>query len=63
MSELKPCPFCGGNVLTCDQDEDTGDFFVGCACGVQGPPSSSDIEADAEWNCRRPEPPAPRAGG
>lgn len=64
MSELKPCPFCGGvDKLVYDA---TG-YFVCNSCGAFGPDKGNNYEEEAEvklkaaelWNTRAhiPEPP------
>ena len=57
MSELKPCPFCGGeNVETSYKDTFSGDFRRGvyCAdcCGGIYPYYNTEAEAIAAWNTR-----------
>lgn len=50
--ELKPCPFCGGNNLSIENDDYTGEFLVLCAkCG---PACLDKYKADsiALWNQR-----------
>ncbi len=61
-SELKPCPFCGGQKIT----PFTGDGAEGigrCAtfcdwCNAEGPHCDTEAEAIAAWN-QRPEPATP----
>ncbi|MBS6941229.1 MAG: Lar family restriction alleviation protein [Slackia piriformis] len=64
IEELKPCPFCGGEItLTCSDGD--GAFYIRCSkCGASTGHVSSRkgvVEAESEaverWN-RRAEPPA-----
>lgn len=53
MTDLKPCPFCGGYNTFFDEEFYT--VFVYCAaCGAKGPPSlGNDInETTKKWNNR-----------
>lgn len=57
MTELKPCPFCGGeNVETSYKDTFSGDFRRGvyCAdcCGGIYPYYDTEAEAISAWNTR-----------
>ena len=52
--ELKPCPFCGGNVQKVKSSGRWG-WFVSCACAAVGPSADSRDEAIRAWN-RRLEP-------
>ena len=50
MSELKPCPFCGGEAETWDG---AGPWHVVCTeCGTIGSPCLSEAEAITAWNSR-----------
>lgn len=53
QSELKPCPFCGGDAYI---DDDTMGHSVVCCknieCRAQGPFRPTDDEAIAAWNTR-----------
>lgn len=50
MSELKPCPFCGGEADTWDG---AGPWHVVCTkCGTVGSPCLTEAEAIAAWNTR-----------
>lgn len=51
MSELKPCPFCGGTVNEHDYLSDK--HIRWCwHCGCSGPPKETALEAGAAWNRR-----------
>jgi Lar family restriction alleviation protein len=60
MTELKPCPFCGGKAtLRSDfgYKEGCQTAWVRCTCGADGPISDScagetETEAIAAWNRR-----------
>lgn len=51
ISNLKPCPFCGGNAKMCDNG--IGDSYVCCTC-CGATSSDIDCESDAHaakrWN-------------
>ena len=50
MSELLPCPFCGGEAETWDG---AGPWHVVCTeCGTIGSPCLSEAEAIEAWNSR-----------
>jgi hypothetical protein len=51
MSELKPCPFCGGYHVT---NEGVTNKSIHCVdCGSYGPePAYDAIEIDVDWNTR-----------
>ena len=57
MSELKPCPFCGGEAILLEDWKD-GNFIVGCANNdyivrLSGIPSFDNAEqAVKAWNTR-----------
>jgi hypothetical protein len=49
MSELKPCPFCGGAAYQCGHNGDT----IACVeCGGGTGPCSDAPSAVVSWNCR-----------
>lgn len=50
MSELKLCPFCGGNIQS--YDEMHGGWQINCWCGAAGPDGKTPEEAAAAWNKR-----------
>lgn len=52
--ELKPCPFCGGNMQKVKSSGRWG-WFVSCACAAVGPSADSREGAIEAWN-RRSEP-------
>ena len=60
MTELKPCPFCGGKAELLIQSETDGTWCVECSeCGASGPggPTAgawSEQEAIDDWNERNP---------
>ena len=63
MSDLKPCPFCGGEAkswATPAEDHETGDiyslYFVQCSqCQNKTSYSKESEWAEADWNRRTPE--------
>ena len=59
MSELKPCPFCGGDYLAigCYPNIDEPECFtVECAiCGARGSEEHTEAEAIDAWNTRAVE--------
>ncbi len=62
MSELKPCPFCGGKEIGHRHSNKTGIGYVCMTCETTGPFIYGDAEyeepwAEAEeaWNTRAPE--------
>lgn len=60
MSELKPCPFCGGKGYLCQiPSASGGDRYIWIAkcstddgCGVEFPGTSRKVDAIKEWNRR-----------
>lgn len=57
MSELKCCPFCGGEAKVCDDIEYTvGGYYVECKdCHIQTPSKIKGKEAVIKyWNTRKP---------
>ena len=52
MSDLKPCPFCGGGAAAQALVNFDGYHFVGCECGAEGPASPSADDARSLWNTR-----------
>ena len=55
MSELKPCPFCGGEAHVMAQHWDDGShvWWVECrACGAEGKRCDDGLEAIDAWNMR-----------
>ena len=56
MSELKPCPFCGGNAQELRAVGDCGELFsVLCECGCETDYHESDWSALNQWNKRQAE--------
>ena len=59
MTELKPCPFCGGEPKMCqmyDRDYCMPAWYVYCpACGAMMENSFSEQDAAAVWNRRKEE--------
>ena len=59
MTELKPCPFCGGMPemrKIYDRDYCLDAWYVGCpACGAMMENSFSEQDAAAVWNRRKEE--------
>jgi len=52
MTDLKPCPFCGGVDFVCSSNG-MYNYFVSCdGCGVEGPASVDDDSAMTEWDIR-----------
>lgn len=51
MEKLKPCPFCGSELIEC-YEEKCGPFYCICACGVCGPDGETEQEAIDAWNMR-----------
>lgn len=52
MTELKPCPFCGGTSATIKPVWKTY-YFVAChRCKAGGPVMKTEAEAADEWNRR-----------
>jgi len=62
MSELKPCPFCGGDGLDFDSypstqfwnDPEATVTHVWCECGGAGPVGPDREGAVSQWNTRTP---------
>ena len=55
MSELKPCPFCGGEARPMAQHWDDGShvWWVECrVCGADAKRCDDGLEAIAAWNAR-----------
>lgn len=52
MSDLKPCPFCGGRNQRVKSSGRWG-YFVSCACCAVGPSAQSREDAIAAWNTRK----------
>jgi Lar family restriction alleviation protein len=55
VSELKPCPFCGGEALMESMDAENGlpQYFVACrCCACEGPWEKSPAGASRLWNMR-----------
>ena len=52
MSELKPCPFCGGEAMLFAPRHHGAPREVMCDCGARGALSYSKAEAIAAWNRR-----------
>lgn len=53
MSELKPCPFCGGGKRQRQGDPWEGFFIVCLDCAAAGPREDSIEAAISSWNTRR----------
>lgn len=53
-TELKPCPFCGGNVQKVKSSGRWG-WFVSCECAAVGPSADDKGRAIAAWNTRAEE--------
>ena len=53
-TELKACPFCGGQAVACEADvEGETLYLVSCEeCGVSTPCSDDPVEMTALWNKR-----------
>jgi len=54
MSELTPCPFCGGEA-SLNQEHKSKRWFIGCeGCEVETPSYREDMKAEAikAWNQR-----------
>lgn len=52
MTELKPCPFCGGPAVLVRDEPTEGFCFVECGwCGAHGP-NTDEQHAIADWNRR-----------
>jgi Lar family restriction alleviation protein len=62
MSDLKPCPFCGGEVATITEHQGYQDptIYAGLCkkCRARGPYCHTEAEAIAAWNRRAPAPSA-----
>lgn len=55
MTELKPCPFCGGTNVVVDEFWERYDepYFIACnECGASGPYTHKKEEAIELWNRR-----------
>jgi Lar family restriction alleviation protein len=53
MTELKPCPFCGGDVFG-RPDENQKVKYVHCiTCGTEGPAAHTMEDAADKWNTRQ----------
>ena len=51
MSELRCCPFCGGEA----RNESCGNYWVKCTkCGSRGSVENTEKEAMNQWNTRTP---------
>lgn len=56
MTELKPCPFCGGHGSLTD-DYRTDSVVVACeVCGAFGPAGEDEEDAATLWNRRKSKP-------
>ena len=61
MSELKPCPFCGGEARLADNTASRQNGVAWVFCRMRGCPGSGDeqdtaAEAIVAWNTRQPDP-------
>lgn len=59
MSDLFPCPFCGGAPNDKPEDNGSGVFWIICdnvkdGCGCEGPYKHSVEDAEKAWNRRSP---------
>ena len=53
MTELKPCPFCGGNALSGDTSKHYNEYLVWCTrCGAETDVQDTRAEAISAWNRR-----------
>lgn len=53
MTEIKKCPFCGGDEITFRKYEQNKYGHMGCAdCCAQGPYATTDADAVESWNER-----------
>ena len=52
MSELKPCPFCGGEANTTETARSGKRWGVACSCGAAIRFFDSEAEATSAWNKR-----------
>ena len=51
MAELKPCPFCGRELLSIEGWKDL--FWIECInCQTEGPSGETKAEAIEKWNWR-----------
>jgi len=48
MNELKPCPFCGGNMSKKNICQHSSYFQVDCECGAGGPIADHDYQDDGD---------------
>lgn len=61
MSDILPCPFCGGEPNEAIESNGGGVFWVICdnvknnMCGCEGPYRQSEADAIAAWNRRIPQ--------
>jgi len=55
-TELKPCPFCGGEakIATYDWGYSVKEYWVYCSCGCETKKFHSKEEAVENWNTRKP---------
>lgn len=60
MSELLPCPFCGGtdeaDKIDVEYEDDTSNliWWMACDCGARGPVADNIEKARKAWNKRAP---------
>lgn len=55
-TELKPCPFCGGEakIATCDWGYAMKEYWAYCSCGCETKKFYSKERVIEKWNTRKP---------
>lgn len=56
MDELKPCPFCGGNLVWCEHPAYLHAYISCKGCQCRGPISGNQADARRIWNQREQVP-------